>query len=58
MVTKKGRDEIKWKVLEQSHPEKALEERSGLGLHGMDVHHLPKNTIFAQMLFYNMFLIL
>jgi len=55
VVIKKGRDKIKWMVVEQSHTEEALEERAGIGLHGMDLHHLPKDTIFAQMLLHIMF---
>ena len=42
-------------MVEQSHPEEALEERTGIGLHGMDLHHLPKETIFAWMLLHDMF---
>ena len=33
----------------------ALEKRTGIVLHGMDLHHLPKDTIFAWMLLHVMF---
>ena len=42
-------------VVEQSHPKEVLEERIGIGLHGMDLHHLPKDTIFGWMLLHIMF---
>jgi len=45
VVIKKGRDEIKWMVVRASHQDEELEERLGIGLHEMDLHHLSKDIL-------------
>ena len=54
-MIKKGKDEIKWTVVKESHQEEALEEITGIGLHGMDLHHLPQDTMLTQTLLNIMF---
>jgi hypothetical protein len=46
---KKGREQLVWTVVEGSDPENPLQERSGIGLRGIDLHRLPKATCLARM---------
>ena len=46
---KKGREELVWTVVEGSDPMLPSQERSRIGLCGINLHHLPKDMCLALM---------